>query len=277
MARSFVIRKLDKKCYERQEGVHPARSPLHCFFYLKEGTVLVDIGEKTCFIQADDLVIIPSGQMFKVRYYEGSQGYMGGFHSQCIMGLHQQEAPMNRFSFLRVWGNPKIVLGREASARINTLFERLDQENSLENPNGEIIAAYLTTLLVEADAIYSRQISAPGNGGGEPLCNRFLDLLFRSDDMQIKQPVTAYAARLNITPNHLNKVIKGVTGKSPSEWIEEAIMVKAKMLLRNTSKPLSEIASELGIHDQSYFARRFKRHEGITPTLYRSKSSSRQP
>lgn len=215
--------------------------------------------------------------MFKVRYYEGSQGFMGGFHSQCIMGLHQQEAPMNRFSFLRVWGNPKIVLGREASARINTLFERLDQENSLENPNGEIIAAYLTTLLVEADAIYSRQISAPGNGGGEPLCNRFLDLLFRSDDMQIKQPVTAYAARLNITPNHLNKVIKGVTGKSPSEWIEEAIMVKAKMLLRNTSKPLSEIASELGIHDQSYFARRFKRHEGITPSLYRSKSSSRQP
>ena len=277
MARSFVIRKLDKKCYERQEGVHPARSPLHCFFYLKEGTVLVDIGEKTCFIQADDLVIIPSGQMFKVRYYEGSQGFMGGFHSQCIMGLHQQEAPMNRFSFLRVWGNPKIVLGREASARINTLFERLDQENSLQNPNGEIIAAYLTTLLVEADAIYSRQISAPGNGGGEPLCNRFLDLLFRSDDMQIKQPVTAYAARLNITPNHLNKVIKGVTGKSPSEWIEEAIMVKAKMLLRNTSKPLSEIASELGIHDQSYFARRFKRHEGITPKLYRSKSSSRQP
>ncbi|MBE6230086.1 MAG: helix-turn-helix domain-containing protein [Bacteroidales bacterium] len=277
MARSFVIRKLDKKCYERQEGVHPARSPLHCFFYLKEGTVLVDIGEKTCFIQADDLVIIPSGQMFKVRYYEGSQGFMGGFHSQCVMGLHQQEAPMNRFSFLRVWGNPKIVLGREASARINTLFERLDQENSLENPNSEIIAAYLTTLLVEADAIYSRQISASGNGGGEPLCNRFLDLLFRSDDMQIKQPVTAYAARLNITPNHLNKVIKGVTGKSPSEWIEEAIMVKAKMLLRNTSKPLSEIASELGIHDQSYFARRFKRHEGITPTLYRSKSSSRQP
>ncbi len=277
MARSFVIRKLDKKCYERQEGVHPARSPLHCFFYLKEGTVLVDIGDKTCFIQADDLVIIPSGQMFKVRYYEGSQGFMGGFHSQCVMGLHQQEAPMNRFSFLRVWGNPKIVLGREASARINTLFERLEQENSLQNPNGEIIAAYLTTLLVEADAIYSRQISAPGNGGGEPLCNRFLDLLFRSDDMQIKQPVTAYAARLNITPNHLNKVIKGVTGKSPSEWIEEAIMVKAKMLLRNTSKPLSEIASELGIHDQSYFARRFKRHEGITPTLYRSKSSSRQP
>ena len=277
MARSFVIRKLDKKCYERQEGVHPARSPLHCFFYLKEGTVLVDIGEKTCFIQADDLVIIPSGQMFKVRYYEGSQGFMGGFHSQCIMGLHQQEAPMNRFSFLRVWGNPKIVLGREASARINTLFERLDQENSLQNPNDEIIAAYLTTLLVEADAIYSRQISAPGNGGGEALCNRFLDLLFRSDDMQIKQPVTAYAARLNITPNHLNKVIKGVTGKSTSEWIEEAIMVKAKMLLRTTSKPLSEIASELGIHDQSYFARRFKRHEGITPTLYRSKSSSRQP
>ena len=52
-------------------------------------------------------------------------------------------------------------------------------------------------------------------------------------------------------------------------------MVKAKMLLRNTSKPLSEIASELGIHDQSYFTRRFKLHQGITPTKFRSQSSSR--
>ena len=275
MERDFVIRKLDKKCYERQDGIHPARSPLHCFFYLKEGTVLVDIAEKTYFIQADDLVIIPSGQIFKVRYYEGSQGYMGGFHSQCVMGLNEQDGAMNRFPFLRVWGEPKIILGADASARINMLFERLEEENGKENPNRDIISAYLTTLLVEVDVIYSRQISGTGERGGDQLSNRFLDLLFHSQDSQIKQHVTEYAAKLNISPNHLNKVVKNFTGKSPSEWIEEAIMVKAKMLLRNTSKPLSEIASELGIHDQSYFTRRFKLHQGITPTKFRSQSSTR--
>lgn len=273
--RDFVIRKLDKKCYERQEGVHPARSPLHCFFYLKEGTVLVEVGEKTYFVQADDLVVIPAGQMFKVRYYEKSQGFMGGFHTHCIMEGDSQESAMARFPFLRVWGSPKIILGSVASERINALFERLCEENSMSVPNKEIIRVYLTAVLVEADSLYNKN-AALNNSSGEQMCNRFLDMLFHTAETSVKQPVSEYAARLNITPNHLNKVIRGVTGKSPSEWIEESIMVRAKMLLRNTSKPLNDIASELGIHDQSYFARRFKRHEGLTPTQYRAQSSSRQ-
>ena len=63
----FVIRRLNKSCYERQDATHPARSPLHCFFYLSEGSVLVDIGGATYFMQEDDLIIIPAGQIFKVR------------------------------------------------------------------------------------------------------------------------------------------------------------------------------------------------------------------
>ena len=133
----------------------------------------------------------------------------------------------------------------------------------------------MTAVLLEADALYNKNV-ALNNSIGEQMCNRFLDMLFNTAETNVKQPVSEYAARLNITPNHLNKVVKGVTGKSPSEWIEESVMVKAKMLLRNTATPLNEIASELGIHDQSYFARRFKRHEGLTPSQYRSNLSSRQ-
>ena len=78
-----------------------------------------------------------------------------------------------------------------------------------------------------------------------------------------------YAAKLSISPNHLNKVVKGNTGKSPSTWIEEAIILKAKMLLKCTNLHLSEVAAKVGIMDQSYFARKFKQHEGITPSEYR--------
>ena len=98
--------------------------------------------------------------------------------------------------------------------------------------------------------------------------NSFLDLLFCGK--QIKRNVTEYAQMLNVSPNHLNKMVRRLTSKSPSQWIEEAIIKEAKMLLRNTEMPLGEIAASLGIMDQSYFARRFKRHEGITPSQYRS-------
>lgn len=272
----FIIRKLDKMCYERQDGAHPACSPLNCFFYLSKGTVLVDIGEKTYFIQADDLVFIPAGQVFKVRYYENSQGFMGGFHSNYIAGAELDVKALGRFTFLRLWGNPKINLDTLGSTRIGSLFQRVYDEVQLKLPNQEIIKAYINAVLVEADAIYQRFQQHKQNGGecygssNEMLSNRFLDMLFHAHDSQKKLTVTEYAGKLNITPNHLNKVVKKVTGKNPSEWIEEAIMIKAKLLLRSTGKPLSEIASELGIDDQSYFTRRFKLHEGVTPTQYRN-------
>ncbi|MBQ5803814.1 MAG: AraC family transcriptional regulator [Bacteroidales bacterium] len=277
----FTIHKLDKRCYERQDGAHPARSPFNCFFYLSEGTVLVDIGERTCFIQADDLVFIPAGQIFKVRYYEESRGFMGGFHSNCILGADLEANTLSRFNFLRIWGNPKINLDSLTSSHINALFQRIYEEMLLEAPDQEIIKAYLNAVLVEADAVYKRVLQHKKThieeenfcSSNEALSNRFLDMLFHASDSQKKLPVADYAGKLNITPNHLNKVVKRVTGKNPSEWIEEAIMVKAKFLLRNTGKPLGEIASELGIDDQSYFTRRFKLHEGVTPTQYRSLSS----
>ena len=86
---------------------------------------------------------------------------------------------------------------------------------------------------------------------------------------EVLEHMNDYAAKLNISPNHLNKVVKGTTGKSTSNWIEEAIMLKAKMLLKCTGLHLSEIAAKVGIMDQSYFARKFKQHEGITPSEYR--------
>ena len=50
---------------------------------------------------------------------------------------------------------------------------------------------------------------------------------------------------------------------------EEAIILKAKILLKGTELPLSEVAAAVGILDQSYFTRKFKQHEGVTPSLYR--------
>ena len=74
---------------------------------------------------------------------------------------------------------------------------------------------------------------------------------------------------LNVTPNHLNKSIKSVTGKSPTKWIDETILLEAKYLLYQTNLTINEIAMQVGHYDQSYFSRIFKKHEGLTPIEYR--------
>lgn len=284
----FIIRKLTGKNQsahphqrERMESPHghphlqhqrmphgPARSPMHHFFFLLSGTVLVETGDKTYLVKEHNLVVIPSGQLFSIKYFENAQGYMGGFTNQFISGQHTTENPISRYDFLRIWGSPKIELSPEEYSRQIPLFNRIYEEYASTSPDMEIIKAYLNAILAEADAVYRKTISVVQIQNNS-ICNRFLDELFNGRDEKPSLSVNDYAAKLNISPNHLNKVVKGTTGKSTSNWIEEAIMLKAKMLLKCTGLHLSEIAAKVGIMDQSYFARKFKQHEGITPSEYR--------
>lgn len=247
----------------------PTRSPIHCFFFLLSGTVLVEIGGKTYLIKEHELVVIPAGQVFSIKYFENATGYMGGFNTSFISGANASENAIAKYDFLRIWGSPKIELGEEAFSRQIPLFDRIYEEYTSPQPNAEIIKAYLTAILAEADVIYRSNITeviSHNNG----ICNRFLNELFKGNGNR-NLPVAEYARKLGVTPNHLNKVVKGATGKSPSVWIEEAIIQDARLLLKGTDLPLGEIAARVGIMDQSYFARKFRQHEGMTPSEYRQK------
>lgn len=272
---SFIIRKLGgEQTHHGAITPHhssnsiPTRSPIHYFFFLLSGTVLAEIGEKTYLIREHELVVIPAGQAFSIKYFENATGYMGGFGTTFISGTDNNENALSKYDFLRIWGSPKIELGEEAFSRQIPLFDRIYQEYSSTQPNLEVIRAYFTVILTEADVIYRSTITevVTHNNG---ICNRFLNELFKECANKRKLTVAEYAGRLGISPNHLNKVVKGTTGKSPSAWIDQAIILEAKLLLKGTDLPLSDVAARVGIMDQSYFARKFRQHEGITPSEYR--------
>ena len=69
---------------------------------------------------------------------------------------------------------------------------------------------------------------------------------------QQKRP-SFYANELCISAVYLNEVVKKCTGMTPSEWINIAISLEAKRLLRSTSLTVKEIAHELGFEDHAYF------------------------
>jgi AraC-like DNA-binding protein len=58
-------------------------------------------------------------------------------------------------------------------------------------------------------------------------------------------------------------------GKSPTQWIDELIVLEAKVLLYQSRLTISEVSYELGIEDPSYFGRMFKKYTGQTPTDFR--------
>lgn len=262
----FTIKRLH--ITESKEGYSstPVRATIHSFMFITEGETLISIGDQSYIFKANECAIIAAGQTFSVRYYSNCKGYMVGFHNDFLNTWNVGRNLLSTFSFLRRWGDHKILLDSNTH-NIIALFERLCEENE-KGKNKNILKAYFTTLLVEIDEAYKKDDESKLDINNK-LCNDFIEYVFQHPAQRL--PISEYAEKLNVTQAHLQKTIKRFTNKTPLAWLNEASILEAKILLIHTDTPINEIASEVGLHDPAYFARIFKRYVGVTPNIFRSK------
>lgn len=98
--------------------------------------------------------------------------------------------------------------------------------------------------------------------------------LFRSFIEQLnthrgKHDLPFYAERMNISPQYLSRLVFEASGTTASDWINRAVTLQAKLLLRSSGHTVEQIAEELHFSTTPYFCRFFKREVGTTPTEYR--------
>ncbi len=107
------------------------------------------------------------------------------------------------------------------------------------------------------------------------IATQFLELLeqqFPIADMGVPLRLRSssdFAEYLSIHVNHLNKVSQEVLHKPTSVIIHERILLEAKILLKHTTKAVSEIAFDLGFKEKTHFNNFFKKHTQISPTQFR--------
>ncbi|MBN1671626.1 MAG: helix-turn-helix transcriptional regulator [Kiritimatiellae bacterium] len=77
-------------------------------------------------------------------------------------------------------------------------------------------------------------------------------------------------ARLGASYEHLCRVFKRHFGISPLGYFNNARLEKAKILLRDPSKSVRDVARRLGYADPGYFARLFRRYTGTAPGAYKA-------
>ncbi|MDP9078914.1 MAG: helix-turn-helix transcriptional regulator [Bacteroidota bacterium] len=114
-----------------------------------------------------------------------------------------------------------------------------------------------------------------GPNAAQRLKDAFTELLERQFPIELNyQPVnlntpSAFAGRLHVHVNHLNKVLTTLTGRTTTQWINDRMIQEAKVLLKTTSWTISEIAYSLGYREPNQFSAFFKNKSHINATDFR--------
>lgn len=101
----------------------------------------------------------------------------------------------------------------------------------------------------------------------EEVFNRFLLLVNKYAIRE--RNIIFYAERLYLTPRYLSTLIRQTSGRTVMDWVNEAVVQEAKLLLRHSDKLVYQIADELNFPNASFFCKYFRRLTGKTPHEYR--------
>lgn len=101
----------------------------------------------------------------------------------------------------------------------------------------------------------------------DAIFTRFIKMV--EENCHHERRVSWYAEQLCITPKYLSEIVKQVSRRTPNEWIDNYVTLEIRVLLKNTTKSIKEIAEELNFPNQSLMGKYFKDNVGVTPSVYR--------
>lgn len=80
--------------------------------------------------------------------------------------------------------------------------------------------------------------------------------------------LASVSEHVSLSPSYLCRIFKAEVGTSITSYLNNLRIRKAAELIRQKDMPLKEISSLVGIDDQLYFSRLFKKSMGMSPSEY---------
>lgn len=189
---------------------------------------------------------------------------------------------LTEFPFLSLDKSTPLHLPEAEARQLDTLFEQIWHEYHHDAPHRlAFLATYAHLALLHVRRQFSAQATAaePGTqlnrAADVQLVARLQALLERHlvapDATAAVRHPSFYAEQLCLHPNHLNAVVKRITGKTTSQLVQEATMTAAKSLLLSTTLSVKEVAYRLHFSEPTHFIGFFRKHTGLTPLQFREK------
>lgn len=179
--------------------------------------------------------------------------------------------------FLQFGSLPCMELTHAESQSLRSFISMVEQElkGSETDFSSEIIGGLIAATIYKVGDILTHYLTehprstSPIHNRAEEYFRQFTELL--GEHYKHERSVGFYARQLCITPKYLTTLIKRISGKSVSEWIDNYVILEAKTLLKYSNMSVQEIAYYLNFPNQSFFGSYFKRNAGMSPSQYKAK------
>lgn len=218
---------------------------------------------------ANSLVTLLFNQSFSFENAANIVAWQFNREFYCIID-HDSEVSCVGFLFSSI-DHMFIELNEQARQKIQLLLDVFIEEfNTSDHIQNEMLLVLLKRLI-----IYVTRLARTGYAPVKKLPDerfhtiRKFNLLVEAN-FRTEHSVSFYAEQLYKSPKTLSNLFAIFNQKTPSQLIQERIIVEAKRLLYFTDKSVKHITFELGFEDVSYFSNFFKKNSGVSPSDFRN-------
>ena len=261
--------------FDRFEDMLLPKEPrrINCLFVAlcTEGTARYMVDTLEYQAQKNDVIIIHAGHV--TNNYFLSPDCRGvaimisnEYFQEVIKEIHEVSA-----LFLFAQSHPVFRIKEETVNTFLGYFSLIQQKvkDSRHRFRRELVGVLLKAMLYDiGNEIYQLQLqTSTKQTRGEKIFNDFIQLL--QDHFRHERRVNWYAQQLFITPKYLSESVKQVSKRTPNDWIDRFVIMEIRVLLRNSTLSIKEIALMLHFPNQSFLGKYFKEHVGVSPSKYR--------
>jgi AraC family transcriptional activator of pobA len=233
-----------------------------------EGTHTIDYTNYKMVPQS--LFFVSPGQVHQIIESRKPQGYVLLFSTEFLLNNGIEICFLNELHLFHDYGEtPPFSLSSAQADRLSQYAEEMIELSNSSMPHREqAVSSFLKLFLLYAHSwfIAEAPLSSTRNSGSDML-RHFKEMV--EQNYSSWHGTSLYAQELGISPDHLNRTVKQLIGKTAKEYVQSRLIVEAQRLLTFSTLSAKEISYELGFTEPGNFSSFFKKRVGKSPSQFK--------
>ncbi len=259
----------------------PFRPNYFSFLFVKNGTGAYSIDEQTFEVNPHSIYFTNPSNYRTFGWKEIEEVYLITFDEE-FLKKYLKEDVFDNFPFLLT----ETLSPKKATPafyqKVEEIYLLIHKEyNSGGSNKYQIIGNLLSVLLFYIKEYFWENYNPIYEGNRKSQIvksfKQLLEMHYRdlgAGKIDVVYRVQDYADAQRLHSGYLSTVIKAKTGKAIQSWIADKTTSVAKSMLQHGEISIKEIAYRLGFSETAHFSNYFKKHSGISPSIYRENHKS---